>query len=503
MNKTNTDSTSGILEPQPPLVQKVSRGTLWLTGAKAIAVILGLVRTTILARLLSPDDFGLLGIALLGIAVLERLSQSGFEKALIQRKEDISGFLDTAWIIAVLRGTTLSAVLFFSAPLIADFYGSPAATLILKVMAASFLLRGLTNIGVVYFKKDMLFNKQFLLHLSEAITLLVVSISLAFMLKNVWALVWGMFAGILVQVVVSYIIHPYRPGLNLSLKKARELFSFGSWIYFSSILVLLFTYGGNAFVGKILGVASLGFYALAYRYSNLAGEIAPMISQVTFPAFSKMQTDLKKIREAYWRVLQTVVFISLPLAGAIFALSAPFVKVFLGDKWLPIVGAMRVLCIVAALRVILNTYGSLFAGIGKPQEITKIAAINVVVLALAIYPLTLKFGIAGTASALALSFSASTTYGTWKAHHIVGIPYFKFGKTIMLPGVGVVAFCIIVMLLQRTSFFNVGILSFGALAVFSAIIYLVAIFLLDKLFDYDITGLGSLLLKGFGFKKSS
>lgn len=502
MDRNNNEITC-VAGPQPSLAQKVGQGTLWLTGARGASVALGLIRTTILARLLATDDFGFMIFALTTIAVLERFSQSGFEKALIQKREDLGEFLDTAWIITALRGVVLFAVLFFGASLLGAYYKKPEVVPVLRVIAVSFLLRGVTNIGVVYFKKEMIFNKQVVLQLSEAIALIVVSIPLAFILKNVWALVWGMLAGILAQVVVSYVIHPYRPSLNFHLKKAGELFSFGKWIYLASILVLVITYGGNMLVAKILGFAALGLYGLAHRYSNLpATEIAQVISQVTLPAYSKIQSDIASVRAAYLRVLQSVAFIALPLAGAIFVLSTPFVKIFLGDKWLPMIGALKILCIVGALRAIQNTYGSLFAGIGRPAIATKITAVNVVALALPIYPLTMKFGIAGTAAAVALSFFASNIYAAFKTHQILEMPYPKFGKLLLLPAISMLVFGLIITAIQSASFYRVNIFFFCILLVVSVIIYLGSALLLDKLFNCDIMGLCTLVLKSLGVKKS-
>lgn len=488
----------------PVLAQKVGRGTVWLTSARGITVALGLIRTTVLARLLAPDDFGLMVFALTTIAVLEKFSQSGFEKALIQRRKDIREFLDTAWLIMVVRGFALFAILFFGSVLVAAFYEKPEIISILRVIAISFPLRGLTNIGVVYFKREMIFKKQFVFQLSEAIALLAVSIPLAFLLRNVWALVLGMLAGNLVQLVVSYVIHPYRPGLNFNLKKAVELFSFGKWIYAASILVLILGYGGNVLVAKVLGFAALGIYGLAYRYSSLpATEIAQVISQVTLPAYSQIQSDLRKVRDAYLRVLQTVAFISLPLAGIIFVLGTPFIKMFLGEAWLPMTGPLKILCFAGALRAIQNTSGSLFTGIGKPKVATQITAVNVVVLALAMYPLTLKFGIAGTAIAVVMSLFASNSYAAFKAHQIARISYSSLGKQLVAPVLSVLAFVVIAMIVQSASFYLINIFFFCVILILSVITYIGSVLLLDRLFDCDTVGLYSLVLKSLGFKAPS
>ena len=200
---------------------------------------------------------------------------------------------------------------------------------------------------------------------------------------------------------MSYLIHPYRPHLSSDLGKAKKLFGFGKWILGSSILIFLITQGDDIFVGKLLGATALGFYQLAYRISNMpATEITHVISQVSFPAYSKLQDDLAKLREAYLRVLQVTTFLSFPIAGLIFVLAPDFTKILLGEKWMPMVPAMQVLAIFGAIRAFGATTGSIFQGVGRPSILTKLAAIQLLMMIAIIYPLTNEFGIFGTAIAI-------------------------------------------------------------------------------------------------------
>ena len=145
-----------------PLSKRVIRGGVWVLALRILNRSLGFIRTIILARLLAPADFGLLGIAMLSISTLETFSQTGFQTALIQKKDNIESYLDTAWTVSAIRGLLLFLILFLSAPIIAEFFNSPQAVLIIRVVALSTLLSGLRNIGVVYFQKELEFKKQFL-----------------------------------------------------------------------------------------------------------------------------------------------------------------------------------------------------------------------------------------------------------------------------------------------------------------------------------------------------
>jgi len=293
-----------------PLSNRVIKGGLWVFALRILNRGLGFMRTLVLARLLAPEDFGLLGIAMLSISTLETFSQSGFQAALIQKKENVESYLDTAWTVSAVRGIALFLILFLSAPVIASFFNSPEANLVIRVVALSTLLSGLRNIGIVFFQKELEFNKQFSYEFSATLVDLTVAITLAFILKNVWALVWGGLAANLTRLLMSYVLHGYRPRVRFEKEKFQELFGFGKWVLASSIIIFLITQGDDIFVGKMLGVTTLGLYQLAYLISNLpATEITHVISQVSFPAYSKLQDDISKLREAYLRVLQLTVFL--------------------------------------------------------------------------------------------------------------------------------------------------------------------------------------------------
>ena len=158
---------TNLKEPGQNLSQKVVRGGFWVFSLRITERAFSLIRLIILARILSPNDFGLMGIALLTMATLQTFSQTGFQQALIQKKKDIKPYLDSAWTVLILRGFVLFAILLFIAPYAAIFFKAPQAKPIIQVIGFSVLLQAFTNIGVVYFQKELEFNKQFLYQLKQ------------------------------------------------------------------------------------------------------------------------------------------------------------------------------------------------------------------------------------------------------------------------------------------------------------------------------------------------
>jgi len=460
---------------------KVIKSSFWAFALRAVNRAFSFVRLIILARVLAPDDFGLMGIALLTMATLDTFSQTGFQAALIQKKDDIKSYLDAAWTVLILRGSILFAILYIIAPFAAHFFNAQEAEVIIRVIGLSFLIQAFTNIGVIYFEKELEFNKFFIYSFVGTLSDFVVAVSAALILKNVWALVFGSLAGSTAMCITSYFIHPYRPKFDFHLGKAKELFGFGKWILGSSILIFLITQGDDIFVGKLLGTTALGLYQLAYRISNMpATEITHVISQVTFPAYSKLQDNIPKLREAYLKVLQATAFLSFPIAGLIFVLAPDFTKIFLGEKWMPMVPAMQVLVFAGLVRSIAATTGPIFHAVGKPKIDTIWQIVRLSVLATLIYPFTIKWGILGASIVVFLSIFVSNIGFCLKAIKITKCGTKNFVNTMSLSLVGNALAVLVVSGLR--SIMDTGIWEFIIFTCMGVMTYLIIIYLLDKLF---------------------
>ena len=213
-----------------------------------------------------------------------------------------------------------------------------------------------------------------------------------------------------------------------------SFFGFGKWILGSSILVFFITQGDDIFVGKLLGVTALGFYQMAYRISNIpATEITHVISQVTFPAYSKLQDNLPRLQEAYVKVIQLTALLSFPIAAFIFVLAPDLTRIFLGEKWMPMVPVMMVLVLWGAIRSMGATMGPVFQAVGKPEILTKMLAIALILLAILIYPLSMRWGILGTSLAVVFSTLASTLVASYVVVKVVECRMVDFYRGLAFP----------------------------------------------------------------------
>jgi len=489
------------MEKSTSLSQKVIRGGAWVFTLNIVARGLFFIRTVILARLLLPSDFGLVGIAMIATSMLLSFSGTGFAPALIQKKSGTADYLNTAWCVEAVRGIVLAFILFLLAPLVAIFFNNPEAKLVIQVMAIAIALTGLTNMGMIYFQKELQFEKLFIYNFSTQMATLIVSVSLAFILRNVWALVYGTIFGAMTKLILSYVFHPFRPNLKFDLDKAKELFRFGKWMLGSSILIFLLTQGDDIFVGKLLGVTALGFYTMAYRLSNLpTTEITHVISQVTFPAYSKLQDNIPKLRESYLKVLQVTVFLSFPLAGLIFILAPEFTRIFLGEKWIPMVPAMQALAFFGITRAINATTGPVFQGIGKPKINTVGSMFQLVVFIAIIFPLTHRWGILGTSIAVIIPNILFMIYIVKKLESTMNYKLVNFIAFLLPPIIGSITMCFVLSLVYIWD--NITLFGFLLSIILAISIYLIVMYNIDKFSNYGLkNNLSQLFLRMWGHGK--
>lgn len=486
------------ISPDSSLSKKVSRGALWVTAATICARGLNVVSAIILARLLAPEDFGLMAIAMAIVVFSQGTTQTGFESALIQKQDRPEDFLDTAWTFELTRYLILFLITFLAAPLFASFFNEPRAVTILRVISLTLVFQGLRNIGVVYFRKNLDFKKQFVIEVVPLVANICVVIPLAFSLRNVWALVWASLTASVATCCISYAMHPYRPRLDFSIKRAKNLFNFGKWILGASIIVMIRDQGMTMFVGKFLGIPILGFFNRAGVFSTMIfQQISGIVWKVGYPAYSHLQNRPERFKQAYLKTLQLLTFVGIPMAGGLFVLSYDFVHLFLTDQWLPIVPLMQILCLQAILNFINTPADIAFQATGRPAIGTKISTLGVIILAITVYPLTVRWGATGAVASLFLSVLLTSPMVWYMAIKIIGCSVGQFMKPLALSLISTVVMASSIMGIKEYMAVQIGIIGFGGLVVGGMIIYISAAFLFDKLANYGMYGLIRERVAGF------
>jgi len=381
---------------------RVLRSGLWVGLGEVVVNFISFFKSVALARLLSPDMFGLMGLCNMVLNMVETFTRPGIAQALIQRKSSFEEARDTAFTLLVGRGGLLAAILILMAPLAAWFYESHELEPMLTVLSVVFLITGLQNINTIARQKELEFRKLTYISQASAIVGSVITVSAAFWLRNVWALVIGQIATSMVSVGSSYYFVRGRPRFSFDWRIARELLSYGKFITASSIVLFVAMNLDTAVIGKLLGTEELGYYVLAITLANLiTTSLSKLASGIMMPAYSKLQLDKPALRSAYLRTVQFVSLATFPATVGALVTAEFVIHVVYGEKWSGAVLPFQILVIFGLMRSLASINGYLFEGIGRPQMPFYVGVLRLIALGALIIPMTIKFGLPGTAVSVA------------------------------------------------------------------------------------------------------
>jgi len=371
-------------------------GLGWMGGLRGVTRLVAFARIAILARILAPEEFGLFGIATLVLAFLEIITETGIKVFFIQGEGKVEEYINTAWIVSIARGLVMALAIILIAPLVAKFFDSPESLKILYLSSIVPALRGLINPSIVKFRKDLKFKKEFGFRFTvfsvESLTAIVVAIITA----SATSLIWGLIAGVFVEVVMSYKLARPWPKFEFDREKLVKVVGRGKWVTLSGIFDYLFKNLDDVAVGRIMDTYSLGVYQMAYKISSLPiTEIADTFNKVTFPVYSKMAGDLERLKIAFRKTILTTTAIVVPIGILLFIFPELVVRILLGDQWMGAVPVIRVLAAFGVIRSVTTGYFALFLAIKKQEYITAVTLVSIAVLVVTIIPLVNNYGIVG------------------------------------------------------------------------------------------------------------
>lgn len=391
-----------------PFRERVLRSGVWQALGAVGARSAVLARTVVVARLLSPQAFGLMGVAQFILEGFDACTQLGHSSALVYRQERLAAAYDTAWVMAILRGLLLAGLVVLAAPYVAAFYGQPQLAAMLPVIALGLAVQGLGNVHLAEYQRDLDFKRLALLRQAAAALDLVVVAALAWWLRSAWALVIGSVASYATKSALSFALQRRWPRPRFRLGVARELAGYGKFVTGASAVTFLSTQLDNAIVGKLLGMQALGFYVLAYSLANMPyNYVTHVVSKVMFPTYSAIQHEPERLRAAFLKVLEATATLTIPAAVLLAVLSPHIVSVVYGRKWLPMAVALQILCLQGVLRALAAAAAPLFLATGRPQYDFYLNLLRLAVMLATIVPLTLAWGIEGAAASVCLAMVAA------------------------------------------------------------------------------------------------
>jgi O-antigen/teichoic acid export membrane protein len=378
---------------------KIAQGAAWMIGLKVIDSMLGVASTIILARLLVPSDFGVVAMALSMIALLEVMTAFGFDNALIQRSNVDRSHMDTAWTLNLCFGLGIACLLLALANPASIFYDEPRLAPIMYFLALGWLVSGAENIGVVTFRKEMNFRKEFIFTLLKRMSSFAVTIPLAIILRNYWALAAGIVAGKFLSTTLSYLVHPYRP--RPSLAGIQDLIRFSAWIFLTNFANFVAIRLSDFVLGRLSGARALGLYNLSREIGALAtSEFVSPINRAAYPGYAKLANDRATLRSVFVEAMGLITFIAIPAGFGVAAVDAPLILLAFGQAWVDAIPIVSILAIYGAATAIASNSGYVYLSIGRPHVLTALVAGHVVLLIPALILMAGSWGAIGAAWAV-------------------------------------------------------------------------------------------------------
>lgn len=359
---------------------------IWKSGGQFVIGI-------ILTRLLSPEDFGLIGMITIFIVIGQSLTNSGFGQALIQKKNADNIDFSTVYYFNIFASLIIYFILFFSAPLIADFYNQPQLINLIKVICLSFVIDALGRIHLVYLEKKLDFKSPSIIGIISVMVAGVISITMAYTGFGVWALVAHTVIRSIVTTILFWWVSTWKPLLVFSKNSLKTLFMFGSKILVAGIMQSVFQNIYYLIIGRVFSAQLLGYYTRASQFKDLPVlTITSIVQKVTFPVFSEIQDDDQKLKIGYTRAIRTLSAVVLPLMGIIIIASEPLIDIVLGEKWLPVVPYLNVMAAYGWMHIIYVFNHQIITVKGRSDYYLQIKIIDKILIILSIL-VTYKYGV--------------------------------------------------------------------------------------------------------------
>jgi O-antigen/teichoic acid export membrane protein len=343
-------------------------GVKWTTFSTVITTILQLLQLSILTRFLEPSAFGLMALVMVVVGFSQAFLDMGISNAIIHKQEISKDQLSTLYWVNVLAGFLLFCIIVLIAPFISDFYKEPELTNLILIVALTFIIQPFGQQFMVLWQKEMRFSEIAKIDIANKFISLILSVYFAYKGYGVYALVYGILAGVLVQTILFMVkgLNEYKPSFVFKIKKIKEFLNFGAYQMGEKTINYFNSQIDTILIGKLLGMEALGIYSVAKQLiMRPAQVINPIITKVTFPTMSKVQQDTERLKKIYLKTINYLSSINFPIYAFLFIMAPDLVPLIFGSKWNEAILIVQILSLYGAIRSTGNPIGSLILAKGK------------------------------------------------------------------------------------------------------------------------------------------
>ena len=476
------------------LKKKTIIGLIWQYAEKCGSQIITFVVSIILARILTPADYGIVGLITVFISISLVFAESGMGQALVQKKDADDRDFSTVFYYSIVFSMLIYAILFFAAPFIADFYNEPILVNVLRVLGLTVIIGAFNGVQRARIQRDMQFKMFFYATLVGTVISAVVGIVMAYTGCGVWALVWQQISGRLIAVVVLWFVTKWKPMLVFSFTSMKRLFGYSWKLLLSALIDTVYNNIYSLIIGKFYSSADLGHYNRGKQFPILIVEnVNGSINSVIFPVLSKMQDEKERFKATVRRSMKTSTYIIFPLMAGLAAVAEPLVRIMLTDKWLPAVPFIQFCCFSYAFWPVHTANLQAVKALGRSDVFLKLEIIKKII-GVIILAITIPFGLTAMMFGRCISTISSSIINASPNKKLMDYSYVEQLMD-MLPSIALSVIMCVAVLLVGTLDINLYLL-LGLQIVVGIALY-VGLSVLFKLecFEYVLG-----ILKGF-FKK--
>jgi len=404
--------------------RKVTSSAKWSGYNTLLGIAILLIRTYILVRILTPEDFGVVALALLLLTTIKQFSQTGLEQALVQDDECSKKSINTVWTTSIIRGAIFFLLLGALNPFYVDFFDEKDISSVLFIVSFAVLINGFKNTYLIIQQKNLEFRNHFRVSISSQIVDFLVTVCLAVLVDDfgLYALSLGYVSASLVASILSFVLLENKPSLSFDLYSFKRLFGFGKWVLGGGVVIFLILNIDTAVIGKIFGVAMLGYYKIAYRFANLlATDFVLNVSKFLYPLFSSVKNNSENLKEYFLFSLLVVSVLVLPVMTILGLFAESFVAGYLGDGWSDVVEPLQILVIFGTVRSYAAICGYVFWAKGQSKIPALISTAQLLLVALIIVPLAIEFQITGVAISVTVPLVVSAVVSWYMVGKLVAI----------------------------------------------------------------------------------
>lgn len=379
--------------------QKVAGGLFWSYGERIMAQLVSLVVSIVLARLLEPENYGVISIVMIFITFCDAIVSGGFGNAIVQKKDADELDVNTMLCCSVATSFLLYLIIFCAAPFIADFYEMDIIRSILRVLGLRLLISGVNSIQRAWIQKRMLFKRFFISTSFGTIISAIVGIVMAYIGMGAWALVAQYLTNSFIDTTVLLITNDWKPRLQFSWVRAKNMLSYGWKVLVTTVVYTIEGDLRSLIIGKKFGSADLAYYDQGKKFPNLlVTNINTSISNVMFPVLSENQNDLIRLKQMCRRAVRVGIFLLFPLLIGLIGVADTFVVAVLSAKWVPCIPFLRILTLVFLVRPFTTTCQQSILSVGRSDVTLKIEIlVNAVAIGILFYSVFILESVIGIA----------------------------------------------------------------------------------------------------------